>query len=363
MSRQATRMYNDNKFKLGLFGMNCSGGLTMTLAPEYWDASWNNNLKAAQLADEAGLEFILPIGRWHGYGGVTDTASAAFETLTWAAGLLAATKGISIFGTVHVSMIGPVFCAKQMVTADHIGQGRFGLNIVSGWNVDEHEMHGVGIRDHDARYEYSEEWIGIVKRIWDESEPFDYKGKYFNLKGVKCKPKPYGDDRPLLISAGNSPVGRSFAARHCDCLFTSIRELEELAGKVKDLREIAPQDTAGIYASGHVITKPTPKEAKDYYHYLVHENGDWDAAEHTVKIRTKGGSSSGPKLAKMKEAIISGTGTYPVVGSYDEVAERFRFLSDCGLSGMAIGLVNYVEDMPVIRDEILPRMVNLGLRN
>ena len=134
----------------------------MTLASEYWDASWDNNLKAAQLADEAGLEFILPIGRWHGYGGVTDTASAAFETLTWAAGLLAATKGISIFGTVHVSMIGPVFCAKQMVTADHIGQGRFGLNIVSGWNVDEHEMHGVGIRDHDARYEYSEEWIGIV---------------------------------------------------------------------------------------------------------------------------------------------------------------------------------------------------------
>ena len=32
MSRQGTRMYNDNRFKLGLFGMNCSGGLTMTLA-------------------------------------------------------------------------------------------------------------------------------------------------------------------------------------------------------------------------------------------------------------------------------------------------------------------------------------------
>lgn len=63
MSRQGTRMYNDNRFKLGLFGMNCSGGLTMTLAPEYWEASWENNLKAAQLADEAGLEFILPIGR------------------------------------------------------------------------------------------------------------------------------------------------------------------------------------------------------------------------------------------------------------------------------------------------------------
>jgi hypothetical protein len=29
---------------------------------------------------------------------------------------------------------------------------------------------------------------------------------------------------------------------------------------------------------------------------------------------------------------------------------------------MAIGLVNYVDDMTVIRDEILPRMQRLGLR-
>ena len=64
----------------------------------------------------------------------------------------------------------------------------------------------------------------------------------------------------------------------------------------------------------------------------------------------------------MKEAIISGTGTYPIVGSYDEVAKKFEFLAGCGLSGMAVGLVNYVDDMPVIRDEILPRMQRLGLR-
>ena len=75
MSRTGTRMYNGNRFKLGLFGMNCSGGLTMTLAPEYWEASWENNLKAAQLADDAGLEFILPIGRWRGYGGISRDAT------------------------------------------------------------------------------------------------------------------------------------------------------------------------------------------------------------------------------------------------------------------------------------------------
>src|SRR5947199_8186124 len=86
MSRRDTRMYSANRFKLGLFAPNCSGGLTMTKAPERWDATWDNNVEAARLADEAGLEFVLPVGRWHGYRGETDTEGTSFETLTWACG-------------------------------------------------------------------------------------------------------------------------------------------------------------------------------------------------------------------------------------------------------------------------------------
>ena len=66
MNSKNTRMYGPNKFKLGLFGQNCSGGLSMSKVLERWDASWYHNLEGAKLADEAGLEFILPIGRWHG---------------------------------------------------------------------------------------------------------------------------------------------------------------------------------------------------------------------------------------------------------------------------------------------------------
>ena len=112
----------------------------MTKAPERWEASWDNNVKAAQLSDEAGLEFILPVGRWHGYRGETDTEGTSFETLTWASGLLASTLELCVFGTLHVAFINPVFAAKQIVTADHIGKGRFGLNIVSGWNAGEFDM-------------------------------------------------------------------------------------------------------------------------------------------------------------------------------------------------------------------------------
>ena len=147
MARPKSRMDNANAFKLGLFGMNCSGGLTMTKAKERWDQSWANNLAAAQLAEEAGLEFLLPIGRWHGYQGETDTEGTTWETLTWATGLLAATKDISAFCTLHVAFANPVFAAKQMVTADHVGNGRFVHAPNSGGTVRLDELDGHYWRD------------------------------------------------------------------------------------------------------------------------------------------------------------------------------------------------------------------------
>jgi alkanesulfonate monooxygenase SsuD/methylene tetrahydromethanopterin reductase-like flavin-dependent oxidoreductase (luciferase family) len=364
MLRPNTRMAGPNKFKLGLFAMNCSGGMTMTKAPERWDATWDNNVTAARLADEAGLEFILPIGRWHGYKGETDTEGSSFETLTWAAGLLAATKGISVSGTLHVAFVNPVFAAKQIVTADHIGKGRFCLNIVSGWNKGEFDMFGVALNDHEARYAYTGEWVDIAKRVWSETEPFDHKGRFFDLKGVLSKPKPWGPGEPLLISAGNSQEGRAFAANHADALFMTIVELDTLADEVAAVRA-SVTDAArevGVYASGHLICRPTRKEAEEYYHYLVYEQGDWEAAEHAAVIRTKGRKTPFDAMKRLKERLISGVGTYPVLGSYDDAAEAFKRMSDAGLGGMAIGLVNYIADFPALRDEVLPRMERLGLR-
>ena len=50
------------------------------------------------------------------------------------------------------------------MTADHVGRGRFGLNVVSGWNVEEFAMFGAQLLEHDDRYGYTEEWVSIVKK-------------------------------------------------------------------------------------------------------------------------------------------------------------------------------------------------------
>jgi alkanesulfonate monooxygenase SsuD/methylene tetrahydromethanopterin reductase-like flavin-dependent oxidoreductase (luciferase family) len=363
-SRDETRIYNKNRFKLGLFGANCSGGLSLTRAPERWRATWQDNVTSARLADEAGLEFLLPIGRWVGYKGEMDTQGTTFETLTWACGLLASTKGINCFGTLHVSFVNPVFAAKQMVTADHVGKGRFGVNVVSGWNEGEFAMFGQSLFEHDERYAYTQEWLDIAGRVWSEDQPFNYDGKYFHLKDVLLKPKPFGGGRPLVMSAGSSSVGRAFAARNADCLFMNIFDEAALAKDIAGLRELAGRP-AGVYASGHIISRKTEKEAKEYHHYIVHEQGDWEAAEHIVNIRISGGGRSMPPevVRAMVERHVSGIGTYPLLGTYDQVAERMKQFSDAGLDGIAVGLVNYIDEFPILRDEILPRLERLGLRD
>src|SRR5262245_61078385 len=125
--RNRMAMYNTNKLKIGLFGANCSSGRAVTMVPERWTGNWPDNLQLAGMADEVGLDFLLPIGRWKGYGGDTDYQGATFETITWATGLLGATKRITVFGTVHAALFNPIMAAKMIVTADHIGEGRFGL--------------------------------------------------------------------------------------------------------------------------------------------------------------------------------------------------------------------------------------------
>src|ERR1700678_2951729 len=65
-------MYSNNKLQIGLFGANCSSGRAVTLVPERWSGNWPDNKRLAILADDAGIDFLLPIGRWKGYGGATD---------------------------------------------------------------------------------------------------------------------------------------------------------------------------------------------------------------------------------------------------------------------------------------------------
>ena len=361
-------MYNDNAFKLGLFGANCSSGRAVTMVPERWRASWRDNLALAQMADTAGLDFLLPIGRWKGYGGDTDYQGETFETITWATGLLAQTKRITVFGTVHAPLFPPIIAAKQIVTADHVGEGRFGLNIVCGWNEGEFEMFGVQPGDHERRYAQGQEWIDALRRIWTEND-FDFDGEIIKLHGVRAKPKPWHETRPLIMNAGASPEGKAFAIRNCDALFTTVRQQShEIAALEEASRQIVAAKAEaraygheiGAFTVGVITVRPTQREADDYARY-VDENTDWNAVDAIMEM--KGLNDRPPDVrARIRAGYAKGMGGLPIVGSPDAVAAEIAQIAAAGFNGMAVSFVNYTAELPYFRDEVLPRLERLGLR-
>ena len=136
-------LFNGNKLKLGLFGVNCDSGCAMTLVDERHNLSWELTKKIARTADKAGIEVMVPVARWKGLGGPTNFNGRNFETYTWSAGLAAITDHITLTTTSHVQTTHPVFAAKQATTIDHISGGRYCLNVVCGWFHPELEMFGV----------------------------------------------------------------------------------------------------------------------------------------------------------------------------------------------------------------------------
>jgi alkanesulfonate monooxygenase SsuD/methylene tetrahydromethanopterin reductase-like flavin-dependent oxidoreductase (luciferase family) len=360
------RTLGPNKLSLGLFGSNCSGGLACSTFPDRWEASWDNVLALARMADDAGLDFMLPLGRWIGYGGATNHNGSNFETLTWATGLLASTRRINVFGTVHVTAFNPVVAAKQMVTADHVGRGRFGLNIVCGWYQKEFDMLGVDLGGHDRRYDLGQEWVDIVTRAWSSGRPFDYAGEFYSVKGTLLEPKPFNRERPILVSAGMSGTGRGFALRNADMLFTVMHSFERLPDEVAALKRDAAalgRRDIGVFTNVAVVCRPTEKEAKEYHHFYAVERADQGAVE-TMVVERGMDKLDVPEAVKRNFRLraASGNGAYPIVGDPDQVADVMRRMREAGVGALAMGLPNYLKELPFLQAELLPRLERQGLR-
>ncbi len=351
-----TSMYNDNVFKIGLFGANCSSGRAVTMVPERWSATWRDNLALAKMADAAGIDFLLPIGRWKGYGGDTDYQGATFETITWATGLLAQTERITVFGTVHAPLFPPIIAAKQIVTADHVGEGRFGLNIVCGWNEGEFEMFGVQPGDHERRYKQGQEWIDALRRIWTEDD-FDFNGDIIRLRGVRAKPKPWDQTRPLMMNAAVRPKARPlrFGIAMRSSPPRGARSMRQHRSRPPDISARQPKRkrARSVTRSASIplalsLWRATEREADEYYRY-VEENTDWNAVDSIMEM--KGLNDRPPE----------GSRTHPV-GLFARhgwsAARRHPGFYRCGIGGNFRGRLRWhrglVRQLPQ-RAAVLPR--------
>jgi dimethylsulfone monooxygenase len=337
----------------------------MTSAPRSLEITWEHQKEIARKSDRLGLEAIVPIARWKGFGGNTNFNGTCFETFTWAAGLAEATENISVVSTVHVATLDPVVAAKMATTVDHISGGRFGLNVVMGWFTPEMAMMQTELLGHDERYAYGAEWLEFVEQLWSSGSPFDFDGKFFRAEGCESEPKPLQSPRPPIINAGNSSAGIAFSAQHADINFLASADFDQMAtfsSTVKNRARDEHDRDIRTMTAATIICRDTEAEARREYDRIL-ENGDWPGAENLMAILGIQSESFSEQIEKFKELFIVGWGTMPLVGTPEQVVEGLQKMHDSGMEGVLMGFLDYSEEIDRFGETVLPLMRDAGLRH
>jgi dimethylsulfone monooxygenase len=366
--RTTNPLYNERKLKLGTFSTNLEGGCAITSIDGTLKADWPSTLALAQLAEEMQFEALVPVGRWRGFGGVTNFNGPGFESFSWAAGIGASTNSSCVFATSHVPTVHPIMAAKQCTTIDHITGGRFALNIVTGWHRPEIEMFGIPLLDHDKRYDMAAEWVEIIKRLWTEDEEFDYDGSFYRIKKGYLQPKPLQKPHPVIMNAGGSKKGQHYAAKYCDVAFVVFdpRDIDGATKQVESYRKLAREEYGRdiqVWTASYAVQGETEKDAKDYFNYYIHERGDWVAGSNLVETLGINAQTLPPDvLREMKIHFMAGWGGYPLIGTSDQIVDGLQTLSRMGLDGALISWPRYIEDMRWFQKHTYPLIQQAGLR-
>ncbi len=202
---------------LGLFLPLQSGAWTPTTAPRGTDWTFDYNAKLMVRADELGFDLAFGLAQWRGvdgYGGKTQYRKYALDPLLSTCAAATLTQNLILISTVHV-LYGwhPLHLAKFGATADHISRGRWGLNLVTGYQPQERAMFGLGRIEHDQRYDMAAEFTDMMDTLWREEANVDWEGAYWSMQQAYVSPKPmYG--RPILVNAASSDAGLRYAAKY-----------------------------------------------------------------------------------------------------------------------------------------------------
>ena len=194
-----------------------NGWLISTTSPQYMP-SFALNRAVVQKAEAYGFEFALSMIKLRGFGGASEFWDHNLESFTLMAGLAAVTERITLYASVALLTLPPAIVARMAATIDDISGGRFGVNIVSGWQKAEYEQMGLwpGEAHFGRRYDYSTEYVRILRELWDTGRS-DFKGRYFQMDDCRLSPRPKS---PVgIVAAGQSPRGMRFAAECADYNF------------------------------------------------------------------------------------------------------------------------------------------------
>lgn len=321
---------------LGIFIPIANNGWIMSINSPQYMPSFQLNRTIAEKAEAYGFNFLLSMVKLRGFGGPTEFWDHNLESFTLMAGLAAVTTRIQLFASVALPTLPPALVARMAATIDDISSGRFGINIVSGWNQSEYHQMGLWPGDwyYDRRYDYASEYVTVLRELWATGQS-DFKGEFFTMNDCRLSPRPQAGRVPI-VSAGQSERGMRFCATYGDYQF--ILGNDDFAATAAHTQQLLHYATragrdVGPYALYFVITGETDTLAEQKWeHYR--QGADLEAiAFMTGQANLDVSGSTAAVIAEMRNAFALNIGT--VVGSHATVARQLDELAAIdGLKGV-----------------------------
>lgn len=254
-----------------------NGWIISKNSPQYMP-SFELNKQITLAAEKHGFEFVLSMVKLRGFGGETEFWDHNLESFTLMAGLAAVTTKIKLYASTAILTLHPAMVARMAVTIDDISGGRFGINIVSGWNMSEYDQMGVwpGESHFANRYERSSEYVAIMKDLWENGRS-SFKGEFYQLEDCLVQPKP--THHIPIVGAGQSERGMQFCAEYGDYNFIVTPSDLGLLRTMNEQLQTAASKTGrdvGAYALNMLFIKDTDEEAEAYLRYCK-DGADTDA--------------------------------------------------------------------------------------
>ena len=338
-----------------------NGWLISRNSPQYMP-SFALNKQVVQTAERHGLDFVLSMIKLRGFGGATEFWDHNLESFTLMAGLAAVTSRIKLFATAATLVVPPAIAARMAVTIDSISNGRFGLNLITGWQRPEYSQMGLwpGDEHFARRYDYLAEYAQILRELWTTGRS-DLKGEFFQMDDCRVSPRPQA---PIeLICAGQSTAGLAFTATYADynfCLGQGVNSPAALAPALVRTQAAAAKAGRRIrsYALFMIIADTTDAAARakwDHYKAGADEGALSWLTEQAAADKSSGGDTNVRQLADPASAVNLNMGT--LVGSHATVAALLDQLAEVpGLDGVLLTFDDFVVGTEAFGTHIQPLM-------
>jgi pyrimidine oxygenase len=347
--------------QVGVFvPINNNGWLISENAPQY-KPSFDLNKAIAQSAEKHGLDFLLSMIKLRGFGGKTEFWEYGLESFTLMAGLAAVTEKIKIYATCATLLVPPAYAARMCNTIDSISHGRFGLNLITGWQPPEYTQMGMwpGDEHFRNRYKMLDEYAHILRELWEDGSS-DFKGDYYEMTDCRVWPKPTGDMK--IICAGSSEDGLAFSAKWADyafCLGKGVNTPTAFAFNNERLAAATAKTgrNVQIFVLIMIIAAETDDEAMaKWKHYNA--GVDVDAISWLMDQGAKDTHNTDTnvrQLAAPEGAVNINMGT--LVGSYESVARMLDEMAAVpNTGGVLLTFDDFLEGVEAFGERIQPLM-------